>query len=63
MDSQVEKASAAEPQSTTTTTLGNLVPNPENEHEHEQELPKILNGGLEAWLGVFAGFCIFVNSW
>lgn len=22
-----------------------------------------LNGGLQAWLGVVAGFCVFVNSW
>lgn len=59
MDSQVEKTTAAGPQSTTTTSLGNLAPNTENEHE----IPKNLNGGLNAWLGVLAGFCIFVNSW
>ncbi|KAJ5665816.1 Major facilitator superfamily domain general substrate transporter [Penicillium maclennaniae] len=23
----------------------------------------ISNGGLQAWLGVLAGFCVFVNSW
>jgi hypothetical protein len=22
-----------------------------------------INGGLDAWLGVLAGFCVFVNSW
>lgn len=21
------------------------------------------NGGLQAWLSVLAGFCVFVNSW
>lgn len=63
MDSQVEKTIVADPQSTptstTTDTLGTFAPNPENEHE----LPKQINGGLNAWLGVLAGFCIFVNSW
>lgn len=23
----------------------------------------IPNGGLQAWLSVLAGFCVFVNSW
>jgi hypothetical protein len=27
-----------------------------------QNVP-IPNGGLEAWLSVVAGFCVFVNSW
>lgn len=27
-----------------------------------QESP-VPNGGLEGWLSVLAGFCVFVNSW
>lgn len=38
---------------------GNLAP--EN-HEHEQPKKRV-NGGLDAWLNVLAGFCVFVNSW
>lgn len=34
---------------------------PEQDREHD--LPKRVNGGLNAWLTVLAGFCIFVNSW
>ncbi|OQD61838.1 hypothetical protein PENPOL_c015G04124 [Penicillium polonicum] len=39
---------------------GNLAP--ENDHEHEQPQKRV-NGGLDAWLNVLAGFCVFVNSW
>lgn len=39
---------------------GNLAP--ENHHEHEQPKKRV-NGGLDAWLNVLAGFCVFVNSW
>lgn len=38
---------------------GNLTP----DNEHENEPQKRVNGGLDAWLNVLAGFCVFVNSW
>ncbi|CAG7959711.1 unnamed protein product [Penicillium salamii] len=42
----------------------NLAPKRENEQATEPELPKKrINGGLDAWLSVLAGFCVFVNSW
>jgi hypothetical protein len=45
-----------------TPTLGNT--SAPNEHETENELArKQINGGLDAWLNVVAGFCIFANSW
>lgn len=43
-------------------TLGDN--SPHNNEGTETGLPKKrLNGGLDAWLSVLAGFCIFVNSW
>jgi hypothetical protein len=33
------------------------------DNEHENEPQKRVNGGLNAWLDVLAGFCVFVNSW
>ncbi|KAJ5773095.1 hypothetical protein N7457_007991 [Penicillium paradoxum] len=43
-------------------TPSNLAP--DSEHETELGLPaKTVNGGLNAWLTVLAGFCVFVNSW
>lgn len=43
---------------------GNLAAENEHEHEHEHEQPKKrINGGLDAWLNVLAGFCVFVKSW
>lgn len=38
---------------------GNLT----SDNEHENEPQKRVNGGLNAWLNVLAGFCVFVNSW
>lgn len=41
---------------------GNLAP--DNGLENDIEIPqKRVNGGLDAWLSVLAGFCVFVNSW
>lgn len=34
----------------------------DNERENEQPKKRV-NGGLDAWLNVLAGFCVFVNSW
>ncbi|KAJ6072818.1 hypothetical protein N7467_010903 [Penicillium canescens] len=43
-------------------TLGDN--SPSNNEGTEPDLPKKrLNGGLDAWLSVLAGFCVFVNSW
>ena len=39
---------------------GNLVL--DNERANEQPKKRV-NGGLDAWLNVLAGFCVFVNSW
>lgn len=39
---------------------GNLAP--DNERQLEQPKTRV-NGGLDAWLNVLAGFCVFVNSW
>ncbi|CAG7941664.1 unnamed protein product [Penicillium olsonii] len=36
---------------------------PEHEPEGEQGPKRRINGGLDAWLSVLAGFCVFVNSW
>lgn len=43
-------------------TLGDN--SPLNNEGTEPDLPKKrLDGGLDAWLSVLAGFCVFVNSW
>jgi hypothetical protein len=43
-------------------TLGDN--SPSNNEGTEPDLPKKrLDGGLDAWLSVLAGFCVFVNSW
>jgi hypothetical protein len=34
-----------------------------DDHVAVNERVEISNGGLEAWLGVVAGFCVFVISW
>jgi hypothetical protein len=43
-------------------TLGDNSP-PSNDMNEPDAPKKRLNGGLEAWLSVLAGFCVFVNSW
>lgn len=30
---------------------------------NDDHVKPIQNGGLQAWLSVLAGFCVFVNSW
>jgi len=61
MSSQAEKTIPGGDQQPSTATLDNSAPDIEYENE---ELPrKKVNGGLDAWLSVLAGFCIFVNSW
>ncbi|KAJ5453063.1 Major facilitator superfamily domain general substrate transporter [Penicillium cf. griseofulvum] len=42
---------------------GNLALEHENEHDEHALPEKRVNGGLDAWLNVLAGFCVFVNSW
>lgn len=41
--------------------------NEHNEHqppaEASPERQPVPDGGLEGWLSVLAGFCVFVNSW
>ena len=40
-----------------------------NEHDEHQPTAEVMaerpmpEGGLEGWLSVLAGFCVFVNSW
>ncbi|KAL4892875.1 major facilitator superfamily domain-containing protein [Aspergillus ambiguus] len=36
---------------------------PPEQIEGAAQPPAIPNGGLEGWLSVLAGFCVFVNSW
>ena len=35
----------------------------EDDGDAVNDTVEIPNGGLEAWLNVVAGFCVFVNSW
>jgi hypothetical protein len=62
MSPQTEKTIPDGEQRNLTPTLHNtLAP---DDQEIEDEIPrKRINGGLDAWLGVLAGFCVFVNSW
>lgn len=37
--------------------------NPPEQLENAAQERPAPNGGLEGWLSVLAGFCVFVNSW
>lgn len=61
MSPEAEKTDSSPDQAQPAANLGNNpVPMVQDEHEHPK---RRINGGLDAWLSVLAGFCIFVNSW